>query len=86
MHRSRSYIKLRDDKMFLIAARHAKRPSRRTAVTRKETSNHDARMAGIPGLGRYTTLFEENEVDFETLRALTENDLCLLNSITMPMA
>ena len=27
------------------------------------------------GLGRYTTLFEENEVDFEILRALTENDL-----------
>ena len=38
------------------------------------------------GLGRTTTLFEENEVDFETLRALTENDLCLLNSTTMPMA
>ena len=27
------------------------------------------------GLGRYTTLFEENEVDFEIPRALTENDL-----------
>ena len=38
------------------------------------------------GLGRSTTLFEENEVDFETLRALIENDLCLLNSTTMPMA